>query len=488
MIALLHPRATRPKNRRFPLSILAIAAMLEGREEYQIVDGNIEADPAVTLDALARERTIELLAVSVMPGPQMAAAIPLCAEFRRRFPKVPIVWGGYFPSLYPDAALNAWYVDFAVRGQGEDTFTELLAALRSGREFRGIAGLSYKDHFGLHVHNVERPLRSPGDFPYLPYHRLRAPEKYIAHTFLGRRTAVHQTGIGCPHRCKFCGVVPFSNARQKCESPERTAAVLAHLQKQFAIDAVQFYDNNFFLRESDTADLAGRIAPLRLRWWCEARVDAALRYSDAAMRAIARAGCSMIFFGSESGSNDALREMNKQITAEQTLELASRIRKFGITPEFSFVIGHPRDPEGDLRQNMAFIRKLKKLNPAAEIVIQHYTPTPHPDGMYGGIDGEIEFPRTPEEWATERWMNFTIRRDPRLPWLPRGAKRMIDAYETVMECRWPTVQDIRLPGWGRSLLTALGTWRYALGVYSWPWELTLAQRLIRLRQPKVESL
>src|SRR5579862_444933 len=109
MIILLHPRSTRPKNRRFPLSILSIAAILEGVEDYAIVDGNLQPDPASTLDRLAQERNVEMLAVSVMPGPQMVAAMQLSREFRARHPKIPIVWGGYFPSLFPDAALNTNY-------------------------------------------------------------------------------------------------------------------------------------------------------------------------------------------------------------------------------------------------------------------------------------------------------------------------------------------------------------------------------------------
>ncbi|HVW87117.1 MAG TPA: cobalamin B12-binding domain-containing protein, partial [Bryobacteraceae bacterium] len=128
MIVLLHPRTGKPKNRRFPLAILSIAAMIERREEYAIVDGNLDPDPDGTLDAIAGAHTVELLAVSVMPGPQMVAAMKHCREFRRKHPQVPIVWGGYFPSLYPDAALSAGYVDFIVRGQGEDVFLELITA------------------------------------------------------------------------------------------------------------------------------------------------------------------------------------------------------------------------------------------------------------------------------------------------------------------------------------------------------------------------
>lgn len=488
MIILLHPKAVKPHNRRFPLAILSIAAVLEGVEEYRIVDGNLDSAPGATMDRIAREHSVELLAVSVMPGPQMVAAIALCREFRQRRPKVPIVWGGYFPSLYADTALNAGYVDFVIRGQGEETILELLHALRGARQVSSVRGLSFKDAFGLHVHNAERPLRSLNDFPSLPYHRLASIERYLLPTFLGRRTGVHHASIGCPFRCQFCGVVPIFDGRQKVEAPERTAEVLGMLQRKFGMDAVQFYDNNFFLNESHARKQAELLTPLKLRWWAEGRIDTFLRYSDEALREIRRSGATMIFFGAESGSNEVLAQMNKRITAEQTLELAARIRKFGIIPEFSFVVGNPNAPAEDTRQTIQFVRRIKRLNPDAEIIVQHYIPTPHPDGMYGGVEGKIEFPRTPDEWATERWFNFTIRHDPRLPWLPKTVKRRIDNFETVINSRWPTVQDIRLPKWGRMLLQSLSSWRYATGIYDFPLELAWAEKFVALRKPRWESL
>ncbi len=488
MIVLLHPRATRPKNRRFPLSILAIAAVLEGREDYTIIDANLDPTPARTLDEIARQSPIELLAVSVMPGPQLAAAIPLCRDFRAKFPAVPIVWGGYFPSIYTDTSLNAPYVDFCIRGQGEDTLLELLAALRNGRRFAGIPGLSYKDGFGLHVHNPDRPLRSPDDFPYLPYHRLANPQKYILPTFLGSRTAVHQSSIGCPFRCNFCGVVPVFQGREKVESPERTASVLAHLQSTYGVNAIQFYDNNFFLSEAHTVALAERLVPLKLRWWTEGRIDAVLRYSDSTLRLLARAGATMLFFGAESGSRRALEQMDKHLTPDQTLSLAERLRPTGIIPEFSFLLGNPAEPEIETRETIAFIRRLKRINPSAEIIVQHYIPTPQPTGMYGHVEDKIRFPTTPEGWVTERWLNFTIRHHPDLPWLPPRMRRLIDNFELVVNSRWPTIQDIYLPRWGRLMLQTLSSWRYSTGVYACPFELKWAQRLAALRKPRWESL
>ena len=121
MILFYNPKATRFRNRRLPLSILAIAAVVEGKEEYAIVDGNLDPHPTESLIALIQERSVELLAVTVMPGPQTVGAVASCREIRARFPHLPIVWGGYFASNYTRATLNAGYVDYAVRGQGELT-------------------------------------------------------------------------------------------------------------------------------------------------------------------------------------------------------------------------------------------------------------------------------------------------------------------------------------------------------------------------------
>ncbi|MGD1093063.1 MAG: radical SAM protein [Bryobacteraceae bacterium] len=488
MILFFNPRAiAKPKNRRYPLSILALAAMIEGKEDYAIVDGNLEDDPRAAIVRAMRERSARLLAVSVMPGPQMVAAFPVCAWFKETYPNVPIVWGGYFPSLYPDTALNAKYVDFVVRGQGEETFVELLYALANERALSTIRGLSYRDAFGLHVHNPERPMRSPGDFPVMPYHRLD-PTKYLLPTFLGSRTAVHQASIGCPYKCNFCGVVDFSGSREKMAPPEHTASVLAQLQRDYGVDAVQFYDNNMFLREDHARELADRLEPLGMRWWCEARVDAMLRYSDDTLRKIRRAGCVMIFFGVESGSNRKLAEMKKEITAEQSLELAARMRQFDIVPEYSLIFGNPSDSVSDFHETVAFARKVKRINPDIEIVVQTYVPVPQRRGeMYGKLDS-LELPTTVEEWATDRWFRFSIREDPELAWLPPELRRRIKGFETVMNARWPTVQDWRLPRWARWMLKGLGSWRYAMGAFNNPFELRWAQKIVRLRQPRLESL
>jgi tRNA A37 methylthiotransferase MiaB len=487
MIILYYPRLAKPKNRRFPLSVLALAAVLEGREDYEIVDGNLETDPGAVIAGLCRQHHVELLAVSVMPGPQMVSAMHSCKRFRAQFPHIPVVWGGYFPSVYKDAALNADYVDYVVRGQGEHTLLELIASLRGRGEFSAITGLSYKTYDGEHRHNRERAMLGPDAFPWSPFHRLPV-EKYLRPSYFGKRTAAHQASIGCPFQCRFCAIgVAFGN-KEKMESPARTEAIMRHLVERYGVDGVQFYDMNFFMREDHTVELMERLEPLNLRWWCEGRIDIISRYSPATLNAIRRAGCAMIFFGAESGSDWVLKEMNKGITTGQTIEVAKRMKEVGIVPEFSFVVGNPNDPERDTRETITFIRYIKQLNPATEIIVQHYTPVPQLKNMYGNVDAKIDFPSTPEEWATKRWYDFTVRVNPSMPWMKDSTRKLIDNFETVVACRWPTVQDIQAPAWSRKLLTLLSSWRYAFQLYAFPFELHLAHQFIQLRKPKVESI
>ena len=427
-----------------------------------------------------------MLGVTVMPGPQMAAAVESCREIRRLRPEVPIVWGGYFPSLYPEASLNAHYVDYVVRGQGEETLLELLEAIRGQRSLSSIRGVSYLKE-GKYQKNPERVFKGPDAFPWSPFHCLPV-ERYMRPSYFGKRTAVHHASIGCPFQCSFCGVHAAYGSREAHGESRADRGDTRTSRQRVRADSVQFYDMNFFLKEDWARDLAERITPLNLRWWCEARIDTVGGYSDSTLELLQRAGCTMIFFGAESGSDWVLKEMRKGITTQQTLDLAGRIRRFGIIPEFSFVIGNPKDPERDTNETLAFIRKIKRLNPDSEIIIYHYTPTPQRETMYGEIDGQIEFPTTPDEWATKRWMDFTLRIDPATPWLKRRTKALIDNFETVVSSRWPTVQDIRAPRWSRSMLKTLSSWRYAARIYANPVELKWANQFIDLRKPKQESL
>jgi anaerobic magnesium-protoporphyrin IX monomethyl ester cyclase len=449
VILLVNPRATRPKNRRFPLSLMALGAVLPDATGWRILDGNLpDADPLAEATAEIERRRgtadpVTLVAMTVMPGPQLVAAVPIAKALKARFPQIPVVWGGYFPTLYPEPCLNAPYVDFLVRGQGERTFVELLEVLAGRRIPEGVAGLAWRERSGPKL-NPERRWEGPDAFPDPPYGRIDV-ETYLHPTFLGRRNAVHQASIGCPYTCNFCGVIAAYGSLEKLASPARTEAALAYLVKAHGVDAVHFYDNNFFVREEHADELSGRLAPLGLRWWCEARIDTMLRFSDRTWETIRHSGCAMVYTGAESGSNETLRKMSKNLTTEQTLAFAARTRKFGIIPEFSFMFGDPDDPEGEAEKTLAFVKTLKSVNPECELIFYFYTPTPQRRKTYGGVDALKGTPETLEEWIEPRWVDWMTHEKPDVPWMTPALRAKVENFERTLKSRFPSIHDSRTP-------------------------------------------
>ena len=87
----------------------------------------------------------------------------------------------------------------------------------------------------------------------------------------------------------------------------------------------------------------------------------------------------MAYIGAEAGSNEALRRLHKGTRVEHTLEVAARLRENGVTPEFSFVLGGPDDPESDVEATLAFVRRLKHVHPTCEVILYFHSPTPQRD-------------------------------------------------------------------------------------------------------------
>jgi radical SAM superfamily enzyme YgiQ (UPF0313 family) len=451
---------------------MALGAALPEHTTWEIVDENQPGvDGFTRVSELIAARAggpdpVRAIAMTVMPGPQLASAVPLAKQLKQRFPKVSMIWGGYFPSLYPDPVLNAPFVDWVVRGQGEQTFRELLEVIDGHRDPKTVAGLAFRDDGNQWI-GPERPWVGPNELPPPPYAKIDVDD-YIHPTFLGKRSAVYQASIGCPYSCNFCGVIAAYGSRQKLEAPKRTVEHLEYLVQHHGVDSVHFYDNNFFLREEHTQELCERLAPVDLSWWCEARIDATLGFSDRTWELLKRVGLKMVFFGAESGSDAVLQKMSKRLTTDQTIAVAEKTRAYGIIPEFSFVLGDPDDPEADIEATLGFIRRLKRVNPHCEIILYFYTPIPQRRGTYGNVDPLAGTPERLEEWITPEWLGWMTHEDPNLAWLPRKLKARVEDFELVLKSRFPSVHDTKTRSWGKALAKLMARRRWAQARYEGP--------------------
>ena len=487
-IILYNPRSNASGKRILPMSLLALGAVLENKYDYAIVDGNCENDPVSAIRAQVQAGA-NLLAVTVMPGPQLSQAVPHCRALKEEFPQLTIVWGGYFPTQHADVCLKSPFVDFVVRGHGEMVFLELLDALARDGNYRTIVGLAYRDEQSSVVQNPLAPIPHPDRLPSFPYHRLDV-QQYIRPTFLGTRTLPHHSSYGCPFFCNFCAVVNMVNGRWLPQSAARVAQAAQMMAEQWGVNAIEFYDNNFFTHEARTAEFAERILPLRLAWWGEARIDTLLKYSERTWRLMRDAGLKMVFMGAESGSVETLKRMDKggSLSPDKTIEIAAKMKAYSIVPEFSFVMGNPPDPEGDIRQTIEFIRRVKQVNPASEIIMYTYTPVPRPGDLYDAAQASgFHFPATLDEWISPTWLDFSQRHSSQMPWLHERLQRDIRNFQRVLNAYYPTSTDARLTGVWRSLLRGVSAWRYHLRFYEFPLELRALQKLVRYQRPETSG-
>jgi anaerobic magnesium-protoporphyrin IX monomethyl ester cyclase len=276
-VLLINPTITSRRSARFPLAVLNLSASLDGRHTSSIIDGNVDRDFVSTAVRAVGAGDVTAVGVSVMGGPQLPTAIAVSAAIRASSPATPIIWGGHFPTICAGPALNSPYVDYAVRGQGEETFSELLDAHLAGggaERLAAIPGLSWRGDDRQIVHNRSRAFSPAGLTRSLPYERLGNPRRYLGRTYLGNRTMGYQAALGCRFRCTFCGVAAMFRGKTALPAPERLELSLRFLTEQFGVDAIQFYDHNFFDREEDTEPLLEVLAKFQLPWWCFARSDA----------------------------------------------------------------------------------------------------------------------------------------------------------------------------------------------------------------------
>jgi len=495
-VLLFNPRATTYKA-RIPNSVLQAAASVHGQRGWAIVDDNLEADPEKKIMEYLATGRYAYFGCTVMPGPQLAQAIPVTFKVKQLYPQVKVIWGGYFASNQHKVVMQSGRVDAIINGPGDNAFPQLLHAYDNNLPLNDIPNLIYYQGTQL-VSTRKEALLDQDKLPDLPYselHRYYPLQKYLGKSYLGKRTIAYHSSFGCPFTCSFCAVVPIYQARWKGQSAARIYRHIKYLKETYGADAIEFHDNNFFVDEKRTVEFARLVEADNITWWGEGRIDTLDRYSDASLQAIRKAGCKMIFFGAETGNDELLKQMDKggRQTGEQILRFAGRLKQFDIIPEYSFVLGTPAaTPEKVMQQideDIDFIMRVKDVNPATEIIIYVYSPVPtEGSDMYEQVLASgFRFPEKLEDWLNNDWQNFDLRKNPLTPWLTPEMINRIKNFETVLNAYYPTVSDIKMGNLQRRILKMLSGVRYKARVYNHPYELKALQKWWKYRQPETEG-
>jgi len=369
-----------------PLALLGISRILD-KEGYEI-----KIITAVThknhLEAAVKESKDAIcIGITALTGYSIYDGLLIARAVRRKYPKLPIVWGGWHPSILPVETAKDELVDIVVKGQGERTFAELVHALEKGKTLKNILGIVYKDKNGKVIENPDRPLESLDNFPPIPYHLIDV-EKFISPQEYGDRSLAYYTSYGCPHRCLFC-VEQIVNKRHWVGlSAEKAVDEITELKKKYNLDSIQIIDSNFFIGEERTRKFARGLIDKRvnIKWGnVNGRTRQMSQYSDETWRLMKESGLECVFIGAESGDNETLEYMQKDITIEDTLKLTKLCAKYDIKILSSFLVGFPRSSspkacyktvEKEIKASFKLIEKMFKIYPRIRMMFSLYLPYP----------------------------------------------------------------------------------------------------------------
>ncbi|MCX8204296.1 MAG: B12-binding domain-containing radical SAM protein [Candidatus Nezhaarchaeota archaeon] len=248
-------------------------------------------------------------------------------------------------------------VDIVVRGEGEQTFIELLERLEAGRPLNGTLGLTYRETDGSVRREPDRPLIENLDSLPFPSYRQLPLDLYRSFGTKPPSLPV-VTSRGCPFRCSFCISWKLNRGKWRTRDPSRVVDELEHHIYTYKISDFSFVDDIFTLSRKRVKEICREIRrrKLKVTWGCSARVDSV---DPLLLLEMKKAGCHTIYFGVESKSSRTLKEMGKGLTVEKIVEAFKLCRRLGINTIASVMLFWPTETRRDVEETVKFVKQLE---------------------------------------------------------------------------------------------------------------------------------
>ena len=448
-----------------PLALLAIGSELDP-ETYEVVIVDARVDPDAENTVLAHLVDALCLGITVLTGAPISDALQVSRAAKQTQPHIPVIWGGWHPSMFANECLVEHSVDVTVRGQGEDTFGEIVQRLADGISLEGCAGCTIRRADGTILENPARPLAQVENFRAHDY-GLIPMERYFE--LKGKRQLDYISSQGCNFRCAFCSD-PFVYGRKWVGlEPVRMALRLKELWDRYQFDDVNFQDETFFTQADRVQALAQRIVDsgIRFTWAATMRADQGIRLPEEVWKLCKQSGLRRLLVGVESGSNEVLKRIRKDIKIEQVYETAEKMLKFGIAGHFPFIVGFPDETDAHVQATLDCAKRLRSMSPDFLTPIFYFKPYPGSALVIEAVAKGFRLPETLEAWA-----EFDYVAGEPGPWVSKEKYELIERFKFFHELAWKRVSR------PKRFLQRLARYRCARHNYRWPVEMLFTRWLV----------
>lgn len=299
-----------------------------------------DANKAIT-DILEQSEVL-CLGLSVMTGQQIDSAIRLAKKFHGR---IPIVWGGVHPTICPESVSCEKYVDYIIRGDGEEAFLTLLQDLDSGKT---------KADFDYKVYCLNNLNKSVIDFD-----NEQIASQYFVERDGFKKAFPLETSRGCPHKCAFCHNSILGHTYRVVDT-DLVIKNIDQLYLKYKIDGVIFQEDNFFLKEKRVIEILTRLKKYNIGWKANSRISyfKKIVHDEQFMNLLVDSQCHVLQFGIESGSDRVLKLINKGINVKDVVQVNKELAKYNISVRYNFIIGFPTESRNEIEQTLELIDKL----------------------------------------------------------------------------------------------------------------------------------
>jgi radical SAM superfamily enzyme YgiQ (UPF0313 family) len=445
-----------------PLALLAVASALD-REKYEvvIVDSRLDS-PQALFDQLEGALC---LGVTVLTGAPLHDALEISRAVKARWPDLPVIWGGWHPSLFPEMCLAEPSVDAVVIGQGEETFAEMVTRLAAGQSLAGVFGSAVTTRVGQPLLNPPRPMRDVNDFPPQDYSFIPV-ERYFEQK--GQRQFDYISSQGCRFRCNFCADPAVYNRGWYGFSPERMVAEIAALWRQYGFTDLNLQDETYFTHEKRVAAIAEGFLRegLPFTWTGTMRADQGRRLKDETYALCKKAGLRRVMIGLEAGAQETIDWIQKDIKVEDMWLTAEKLIRHGIGAIINVIVGFPGESPESVAETLRVARDLRAMSSDFELAVFHFKPYPG-NPIAERLKAEnYQFPATLEAWANFDYIGSQS------DWLTPAQQREIDHFKFYQRFAYSgNRHPLRWP------LQTLSRWRVENRAYGLPLERRLVEWL-----------
>ncbi len=355
-ILLINPPLPWKSSTMHPIGLGYIAAVLENNGyKTRVVDMfDYEWDE---VKACLKKESSDIVGISCLTNAR-TNSLRTAQIAKETNPETRVILGGPHASFMYQQILEHYPVDIIVIGEGEVTALELIQALEDGKSLSTIQGIAYKDNGRVAVTGRRPFIQNLDSLPF-PAHQQFDFKRYEKEGLdVDKQLVDIITSRGCPFKCLFCSSCKFWGKSWRYRSVKNIADELELLEDNYGVDAFNFSDDIFTMRQDNVIALCKEIIERRMgiTWFAQSRVNCVSRQMLEWMK---KAGCKTIAYGIESGSPKILETIDKEITIEQTVEAFRITKEVGLNADAFFMVGNPGETEETINQTCALIDKIQ---------------------------------------------------------------------------------------------------------------------------------